>query len=238
MADSVSYDGRDLEVLAEMPRYYDWIVGHFAGHLSGDTIEFGAGTGTISSRLRPHVSTLELVEPSSNLTEQLRRRFRDDPAVTVSGQTLEAKIESATPNAYQAVVAVNLLEHIEDDRAAVKAFFEMLTPGGKLCLFVPALPLLMSAVDREFGHLRRYTRGELVANLDGAGFVVREAFYMDMLGILPWLIVYKWGRSVQFNPHNIRAYDRIGIPFTRTIETLVSPPIGKNLVVIGEKPNP
>lgn len=236
MLNSVSYHGRDLEVLAEMPRYYDWILDHFRPHLNGAAIEFGAGTGTISSRLRPHVETLDLVEPSPNLVDHLLSRFDGDTKVSVYGRSLEHHLSETGPEQYDSVIAVNLLEHIEDDSSAMKGFFDLLVPGGKACLFVPALPSLMSRLDFEFGHFRRYTRQSLGELADIAGFRLVEISYMDCLGIVPWFFVYRIGQSVSFNAHAVKLYDSLGIPFTRTLESLLKPRIGKNLVLIAEKP--
>jgi SAM-dependent methyltransferase len=236
MNDAVTYDGRDLEVLAEMPRYYDWILHHFQEHVGGKAIEFGAGTGTISKRLLPFVTELELVEPSPNLAQHLQAQFREVEHVSISPQTLEQRIESAQKETYETIIAVNLLEHIEDDFMGLRGFWRLLKPGGKLCLFVPALPCLMSDLDREFGHFRRYSREGLSKTLVDAGFNLVKMRYMDCLGILPWLIVYRWGGSVKFNPNAVKLYDSVGIPVTRTLENLISPVIGKNIVAIAQKP--
>jgi SAM-dependent methyltransferase len=236
MNDAVTYDGRDLEVLAEMPRYYDWILHHFQEHVGGKAIEFGAGTGTISKRLLPFVTELELVEPSPNLAQHLQVHYRDVEHVSVSQQTLEQKIRTANKESYESVVAVNLLEHIEDDLGGLRGFYRLLKPGGKLCLFVPAMPCLMSELDREFGHFRRYSRVGLSKLLVDAGFSLKKMRYMDCLGILPWLIVYRWGGSVKFNPNAVKLYDSVGIPVTRALEGLISPAIGKNIVAIAQKP--
>ena len=238
MNESVTYDGRDLEVLAEMPNYYNWILHHFQDHLGGNAIEFGAGSGTISERLLPYVTSLELVEPSSNLAQHLREKFEDVEHVNVSSHTLEHRIETAPQEGYQNVVAVNLLEHIENDLDALKGFWRLLKPGGKLCLFVPALPALMSQLDREFGHFRRYSRAGISELLGAAGFNIVKLRYMDFLGILPWLIVYRWGGSVKFNPNAVKLYDNVGIPVTRTLENMLTPIVGKNVIAIAEKPAP
>ena len=236
MLNSVSYHGRDLEVLAEMPKYYDWILDHFRTHVSGAVIEFGAGTGTISSRLRPHVETLDLVEPSPNLVEHLLSRFDGDAKVTVFCQSLEHRLSETEPGKHDSIVAVNLLEHLEDDSSAMKGFFDLLTPGGKACLFVPALPTLMSRLDHEFGHFRRYTRQSLGRLAESVGFRLVEIRYMDFLGIVPWFVLFRLGKSVSFNARAVRLYDSVGIPFTRTMERLLKPRIGKNLILIAEKP--
>lgn len=85
-----SYEGRDLEVLADMPNYYDWIIETFAPYLRGEVVEYGAGCGTISERLVPFANRLSLVEPSANLTHRLRERFGKaaNPAVEALGSSL------------------------------------------------------------------------------------------------------------------------------------------------------
>ena len=230
------YDGVDLEVLAEMPNYYGWIMQIFQEHLCGKAIEFGAGSGSISSRLLPSVDELELVEPSANLVRLLRFRFGNLQTVKISPKTLEQRIAEPLAGLHQTVVAVNLLEHIKDDLEALNGFWRLLAPGGKLCLFVPALPMLMSALDRKFGHFRRYSLNPLTDMLANAGFLVIRAEYFDFLGLIPWLIVNRWGGVVNFNSAAVKVYDSVGVPVTKALESLISPRIGKNIIVIAEKP--
>src|SRR3954453_422151 len=68
------------------------------------------------------------------------------------------------------VVAFDVLEHLEDDKAAAAGIFEALKPGGTFLIAVPADPRLWSAHDDAVGHVRRYTRQTLGDLLSGAGF--------------------------------------------------------------------
>jgi len=70
------------------------------------------------------------------------------------------------------VVAFDVLEHLEDDKAAASGVFEALKPGGTFVVAVPADPRLWSAHDDAVGHVRRYTRQTLGDLLGGAGFEV------------------------------------------------------------------
>ena len=236
MPERVSYGGKDLEALADMPRYYDWIVEHFRPHLHGNAVEFGAGLGTISERILASVSTLDLIEPSPNLVERLRHRFAGERRVRIFSESLEDRVGRADAHTYDAVVMVNVLEHIEDDVAALRELRRLLKPGGKLLIFVPAMPFLHSRLDERVGHYRRYTRPVLVERLSHAGFTVRLARYLDVLGILPWWLVNTLGGKTGFDPRAVRLYDTLGIPLTRLAEGLFSPPLGKNIVTVAEKP--
>jgi SAM-dependent methyltransferase len=70
---------------------------------------------------------------------------------------------------FDAVVALNVLEHIEDDRSAIMQMARLLRPGGVLLVEVPSGPFLYEAYDRELRHFRRYRMSDLVNKIQGAG---------------------------------------------------------------------
>lgn len=234
MADDVSYEGHDLDALADVPHYYRWIMSWFAPYVRGHVIEYGAGIGTFSVHLRPHAERMTLVEPSGNLHATLGARFAADPAVAVVGARLEDHLERQARNTADAAVMVNVLEHIEDDQAALAGLARVVAPGGHVLVFVPALAQLMSPLDRSFGHFRRYHRNELSRKMRDAGLDVLTCRYFDLPGVLPWLVVSRWMGSTALNPHMVRLYDRAVVPFARALETAIAPPLGKNLVAVGQ----
>ena len=71
--------------------------------------------------------------------------------------------------------AFEVLEHIDDDRAALGAWLMLLRPGGRLMLTVPPFQQRFGAADRRVGHVRRYEPDGLVGTLRSAGFVDVEA---------------------------------------------------------------
>ncbi len=74
--------------------------------------------------------------------------------------------------AVQALTALDLLEHIEDDGAAVREFARVLAPGGVLLITVPACPFLWSEHDEALNHVRRYRASRLRRLLDEAGLEI------------------------------------------------------------------
>jgi SAM-dependent methyltransferase len=74
------------------------------------------------------------------------------------------------PGSLDLVVAYDVLEHLDDDKAAATGIFEALRPGGTFLVAVPCDPKLWSAHDDAVGHVRRYTRQTLADLLSGAGF--------------------------------------------------------------------
>ncbi len=237
MKDEVLYEGRDLEALAKMPRYYAWIMTYFGDHLKGDVLEIGAGAGSISEQVLPYAHTLDLVEPSPNLVARLEKRFAGERKVRVHSMTMEKFLEQKPSRLFDAIVMVNVLEHIKDDRAALEGLSAVLKPGGHIMLFVPALPSLYSKLDRMVGHFRRYRRPALTRLMEDVGFHVLFSRYMDILGIIPWWLTFTLGRKVTFNKRAVGIYDMLGIPVTRTIERMFGAPVGKNILAVGRKPD-
>lgn len=100
-----------------------------------------------------------------------------------------------------------------------------------MVLFVPALMLLFSELDRFYGHFLRYELRGLEDLVRRAGFDVNDAHYCDVLGVLPWLVLNTWMGKTEFNPRLVRIYDALGVPLTRWIEGVIRPPFGKNILL-------
>ena len=128
MKSEVLYEGKDLEVLADMPNYYAWIMEVFTPYLRGRIVEYGAGAGTVSERLLAFADRLVLVEPSTNLTDVLRAKFAKAEQVEVVAADLTEHVSRAEPVSVDDVVMVNVLEHIEDDEAALRGIHRILRP--------------------------------------------------------------------------------------------------------------
>ena len=80
-----------------------------------------------------------------------------------------------------AVVSANLLEHVPDDRGALREMFRVLAPGGRAVVVIPAGPDTYDYYDRFLGHERRYARGELAGKAREAGLEVLDDAYLGSL---------------------------------------------------------
>ncbi len=82
---------------------------------------------------------------------------------------------------FDLIAMLDVLEHIEDDAASLRALRARLAPGGSVVLTVPALPWLWSTHDEIHHHKRRYTRAGLIAVLQDAGFTPVSVGYFNTL---------------------------------------------------------
>ena len=83
--------------------------------------------------------------------------------------------------AYDLIAVLDVVEHIEDDVAALKGMASLLKPGGKILIAVPAHQWLWSAHDVVNHHHRRYSKGSLVTAIEAAGLKPRKLTYFNSL---------------------------------------------------------
>lgn len=234
---AAGYPGTEFAALDHAANYYRWIIAHFEPALGPTVLEVGAGVGHFSDCLlrTGRVRRLFCVEPAENLIPALRARFAGRSEVEVIPGYLEDLGERRLDA--DAVACVNVLEHVGDDMALLRAMRRQLASGGRLLLFVPALPGLMGTLDEAFGHRRRYTRETLGAALRGAGFTIRRLRYFNLPGVVTWALAGKVLRRPTMFPRDVRLYDRLVVPWWRRVEDRLSPPIGQSLLAIAVRPD-
>jgi SAM-dependent methyltransferase len=127
-----------------------------------------------------------------------------------------------------------VLEHIEDDLAALRAVVRALQPGGEVVVLVPAHPRLFGRLDREFGHHRRYTRDRLRRVIRDSGAELTELRSFNLLGVPGWWVAGRSG-AVNITEGSLRAYEAL-VRFWRPLEERLKPPVGLSLVARARRP--
>jgi SAM-dependent methyltransferase len=227
------YTGKELEAMSAAVNYHRWIADELAPYLGEEVAEVGAGLGSMSRLLlaRP-IRRLHAFEPSTNMFPKLAENLRGEPRAVAVNDFFGAK---QAGHGFDSVLYINVLEHVEDDRAELVHAREALKPGGRLLVFVPALQWLFSDFDRQVGHQRRYRRSALAKQAEAAGFHVEKARYFDGTGVLPWYINFVLLRR-PMGGGSVTLYDKVAVPATRLIESIVPPLIGKNVLLVARKP--
>jgi len=223
------YSGIDnLEVMAEALNYNAFLRSLVERELRpGDAVlDFGAGTGTLALPLAGAGHPVACVEPDP----QLRGRL------SAAGLTAHADLSAVPEHSLDFAYTVNVLEHIDDNAAAIAALRERLKPGGRLLVYVPAFAVLYSSMDRKVGHRRRYRRRELVALLERAGLTVERAAYCDSLGFFATLLFKLFGNdSGTIDRRALVLYDRWLFPLSRTLDGIFGRWFGKNLLAAARR---
>jgi SAM-dependent methyltransferase len=224
---------RDLAV-----NYFRWQAQLFQGYTRGTIIDHGAGTGGLTNALlAAHAGTeIVAVEPDPQLVEVLHERFDHIASASVCAGTLDDYLAQHGPASVDTIVSSNVIEHIEDDVAAMQAMFELLRPGGAVGLYIPARPELFGSLDNAVGHFRRYTKPDLVTKLTGCGFEMKSVEYRNVVGVVPWIVSGQILKLKALGDGSIKFFDRVVFPICARIEDAFPPWYGLNLVAIAVKP--
>jgi SAM-dependent methyltransferase len=222
-----------LERLADAPAFNRWMYDRLAPWISGSVLEIGAGIGNLSRFLvdRPRVV---LTDTDPTYRAELARRFGGRPSVRVTALTLPEQPPDLAPASFDTVVCLNVLEHVEQDRAALVTIRELLVPGGRLVLLVPALPALYGTLDRALSHCRRYTKQGLRERYRDAGFAMRRMEYFNLAGLPGWFLVGRVLRRRLLPRGSMRVYDAL-VPLFR-LERYLPWRLGQSLIAVGERP--
>lgn len=103
-------------------------------------------------------------------------------------------------HSFDLAVALDVIEHVDDDAQAVTELVRVLKPGGVAVLFVPALRVLWGPMDDIAQHRRRYTRRELVSVATRAGLHVERSTYFNSLLFPPILLLRMALRGARIVP--------------------------------------
>jgi len=219
----------NLEVMREAENYNRYLFGLVTHYAAGSTrmIDFGAGSGTFALPCVAAGLDVTAVEPDEPLRALLTAagvRAVADTAVLRDGEF---------PYAY----TLNVLEHIRDDVAALRALRTKLVPGGRLFVYVPAFPVLFTSMDAKVRHLRRYTRTTLSTSLQAAGFELETIRYADSLGFAATLLFKALDNGTgNVNRRMLRIYDQFALPLSLALDALTHRWFGKNLLALARNP--
>ncbi|HEY5043998.1 MAG TPA: class I SAM-dependent methyltransferase [Verrucomicrobiae bacterium] len=223
-------DGFEFAALNEAKNYRRALLNEFSKFLRGSVLEVGAGIGQITQELlrNPAITKVVSIEPDAAFCGRLRAAF---PGHAIVQGTIE---DLKGDDDWNAIFSANVLEHIDEDERELKIYREKLgRQQGALCLFVPARPEIYAPIDRDFGHFRRYTKPELRAKLEQAGFQIVKLRYYNFVGYFAWWLNFRLLKKRSLDVGAVRFFDRMIFPSVHGFESRVCPPfIGQSLLAV------
>ena len=174
---------RILELVQPLPR--------------GRLLEVGCGAGALLADFADAGFRCSAIEASEEAARIASRINRDRPEIEIRTQPDQSWIES-----FDFVVAFEVLEHQEDDRAALRQWTQWVKPGGHLMISVPGHPERWNASDVWAGHYRRYDRKSLSMALEGTGCQIRwiECYGFPLTNIIDPLRARYHGQRIRMAP--------------------------------------
>ncbi len=231
----IAYLGNELDVFAHASnwkRYWSATIGPYLG---GDVLEVGAGIGANTEFIHnvAACSSWTCLEPDPDLAVRIRERIRANPKLAgccvVVGTT-----QDIGPRQYDTIIYIDVLEHIQDDRAELLRAARGLRRGGRIIVLAPAHQFLYTPFDRAIGHFRRYKRKTLEA-CTPEGCRAEKLCYLDSGGLLASLGNRIFLRQSRPDLKQIVFWDRVLVRLSRLLDPLTFHVIGKSILGIWVK---
>ena len=219
------YSGVDiLEALESAHNYNDYLTRLICESTeSKDLIDFGAGIGTFSKRLRAAGYHVKCIEPDPVQRQRLKEQ----------GFDAFDNITSIPDDSVSFIFSLNVFEHIEYDTIAIKDVRQKLKLGGALLIYVPAFECLWTSLDDKVWHYRRYTKATLRRLVEREGLVIEHVRYADCLGFIAAFIFRLLNRKAStLTATAISVYDRWLFTPSRLLDRVFGRWFGKNVYVL------
>ena len=218
----------------------------------GDRVlDMGCGGGRHAFEAARRGGVVTAVDLDLGELKQVRDITGADPSVYVTTANCDALRLPFPDGTFDRIIASEVMEHIPDDAGAARELMRVLRPGGTIAVTVPAyLPeRICWALSDEYhapiavgGHVRIYTEAKLRSVLRSAGLRPGAAHHAHALHSPYWWLKCAVGIDNADHPlvkawHKLLVWDIVEAPFvTRAAEKVLSPVLGKSLVVYSRKP--
>lgn len=243
MAEVCEYRGGELELFAEASRWKSYVARACAPFLRGHVLEVGAGLGgSTRSLLRgarvqgEGVREWTALEPDPDLCTALARAAQE--LSIAHGVPVHARggvlADLADEPRFDAILYMDVLEHIADDHGELSAAARRMAPGGHVVVLAPAHAALFSAFDTQVGHHRRYDKRSLRA-LGPARLTLVALRYLDSVGLLASLANRLLLRRSLPTRRQIRVWDGLMIPASRVLDPLTFGLLGKSILAVWKR---
>jgi len=228
-----------LEIFSRAAAVNRWIYDSIRGQVQGKILEIGSGIGNISEYLLADHNEVTLSDLRPEYIQILEQKFGSHPHLQ-GNHLLDLSLPDFNAHyadflgKFDTVLALNVIEHIEDDLSAIIHAKSLLRAKGKLVILVPAYPVLYNSLDKELGHFRRYTAAGLRKLMISAGLQFTGCRYFNAAAIAGWWYSGSLLHHKIISPAKLNWYNQM-VPFFRILDRVTSSFAGISLITAGIK---
>lgn len=199
-----------LDVLANAPHFNRWMADTIRPYLGKRTMELGAGIGNLSLQLAKGARRYLATDIDAEHLSRLRNRLQHRRNFEVHRCNLECPTDFAPfQGAFDSVVCLNVLEHVENDLLGLSNIKSVLAPGGRAVILVPQGMSVYGTLDEVLGHYRRYTADELRSRMEQVGLRVDRILEFNRITRPAWFVNGRILKKRTFSRFQIRVFDSL-----------------------------
>jgi SAM-dependent methyltransferase len=232
----IPYIGNELHLFQHASNWKRYYAKNLKPFIKGDVLEVGAGIGSTTNYLYDGSQRSWLcLEPDSGLFKELETKI-ENKELADRCTCLKGIVSDLDPHQkFDTILYIDVIEHIEDDKAELRQAAEKLNKGGHLIVLVPAHQSLFSKFDAAIGHFRRYDK-KMLAPTAPSSLQLKKIKYLDSMGLLASLANKYFLKQDYPTLDQIHFWNNLIVPVSRVTDILTNYSLGKTLIGIWQKP--
>jgi SAM-dependent methyltransferase len=224
-----TYAGSELHLFEKARNWKAYWSSQVRPYVRGAVLEVGAGIGANTLLFSGCDYTKWVcLEPDASLASELRANVGGLRAVDVVDGVLDGLPGGAD---FDAILYIDVLEHIEDDASELRRAALRLRPGGHLVVLSPAHQWLYAPFDKAIGHFRRYSLGAL-GSAGPPALRQISLRYLDSVGMLASAGNRVFLKQSMPKESQILLWDRCMVPLSRMLDPVLGHRLGKSVLGI------
>jgi len=221
-----------LEIMSQADYYNQWTFEIIKPYLKGNIAEVGAGIGAFVEKIRIYYPDVTAIDFNENYLEHIQKTQKGIKTQQLDLQS--AAISTSFTEKFDTIVAINVLEHLPNLDLALSHLYKMLKPNGRLIVLVPSFQFAFGDMDRNLGHVQRFTESKFANFLKPFNFKFITARYINLLGLIGWWINGKILKKQAIPKNQVKLFNLLGRPWL-ALEKYIQFPLGLSLIYIVEK---
>ena len=211
-------EGKTLLSLSRATNFNRWLAQTISPYIGQNVLEIGSGIGNITKALLPKKSYFA-TDINPYYLKMIESLKSNNPGLNISFLDLNNVDRIfGKNNQFDTIICMNVIEHIDDDKTAMKNISKLLPHGGRAIILVPSGNWLYGSQDAAVGHKRRYSK-KMIEDLGKiSGLKIHKLLSFNKFSTLPWYINGKIFKKTSFSRFQIYVLDLL-IPILKKIDT-------------------
>lgn len=229
------FEGEEtLKSMSHAVKLNNWMYSQIKPFINGKVLEIGSGIGNISQVFIKEGNDIDLSDIRDQYINFLNDKFPNNKVLKIDLVHSDFdKVYGHLFGTYDLVFALNVIEHIENDKLAIKNICKLLKTNGIIYVLVPAYQSLYNNFDKSLLHFRRYTKKSL-KKIFQSNLKFIKSWYFNFAGIFGWYLVGNILKKEIIPESNMKLYNFL-TPIFKIIDIITLRSIGLSVVVVFKK---
>jgi len=225
-----------LDAISGADNFNRWMYDTISPYCSGNILEIGSGIGNISKYFLADKANITLSDIRDEYCGKLQKTFVDFSPEIINVNIADSNFDENYQHLFEkfdSIFSLNVVEHIEDDKLAMKNCKKLLKQNGTIITLVPAWNALYNEFDKALEHYRRYNRKTL-KKLVGAEYKIIHTQYFNLIGILGWILSGSILKKKTIPKGQMGLYNKL-VPVFKIIDKIIFNKLGLSVICVAEK---